>query len=186
MAQRHLGAGAVEPHAVDDARVLFETDLPRPRIARLRQWRDRADLDEAEAEPQQRVRHLGVLVETRRHPDRVWKVEPEGTAREYQTVRLRARHRKAAQALDGKPMRIFRIELAQQGQRQMVESTDHCKFSGSRWRPSSPSTSVTMFSAAAGSNSPYRWGNRSPPREDSHFNASPSASASTASSNNPV
>ena len=51
-AQRDLRAVIVETHAVDDGFVALEAKQPRPRIAALRFWRDRADLDEAEAEPQ--------------------------------------------------------------------------------------------------------------------------------------
>ena len=45
------------------------------RIARLRPRRDRPDLDEAEAEPEHLLGHLGVLVEPRREPDRRREVE---------------------------------------------------------------------------------------------------------------
>ena len=43
---------------------------------------DGADLDEAEAEPQQRVRHLGVLVEAGGQPDRIGEIEPESAHRQ--------------------------------------------------------------------------------------------------------
>jgi len=41
----------------------------------LRQRGDRADFHEAETQPQQRVRDLCVLVEARRDPDRIGKIE---------------------------------------------------------------------------------------------------------------
>ena len=59
----------VEAHAVDDRAVLLEPEQARPRIARLRPRRERADLDEAEAQPEHLLRHLGILVEARGEPD---------------------------------------------------------------------------------------------------------------------
>ena len=79
--QHNSRALAVEAEPVDHGLVGFEAKQPRARIARLRQWRHRADFDKAEAETQQRVRHLGVLVEARRDPDRIGEIEPERSHR---------------------------------------------------------------------------------------------------------
>ncbi len=46
-------------------------------IAALRARGQRADLDEAEAHLQKLARHAGILVEARRHADRVGEVEAE-------------------------------------------------------------------------------------------------------------
>ncbi len=93
-AQHGVGAFAVEAEPVDHALVGMEPEQARARIAGLRQRRHRADLDEAEAEPQQRVGHLGMLVEARRHADRIGEIEAEGTHREPRIVRRRPRKRR--------------------------------------------------------------------------------------------
>ena len=67
---------AVEAEAVDERLVLDQAEEPRRRIAGLRPRRHRADLDEAEAEAQHRVGHLGMLVEAGGEPDRVGKLAP--------------------------------------------------------------------------------------------------------------
>ena len=85
-AQHRLGALAVEAEPVDHALVGGEPEQARARIARLRLRRHGADLDEAEAEPEQRIGHLGVLVEPGRHADRIGEVEPEGPHREPRVV----------------------------------------------------------------------------------------------------
>ena len=71
-----FGALRIEAEPVDDACIGIEPEQPRPRIAGLRLRRDGADFDEAEAEPQQRVRHFGVLVEARGDADRIGKLRP--------------------------------------------------------------------------------------------------------------
>ncbi len=75
--ERGLMPGVVEPEAVDDSLVLRQPEHPRARVARLGLRRDRSDLDEPEAHPQERVRRLGILVEAGGHADRVRELEPE-------------------------------------------------------------------------------------------------------------
>ena len=77
---------AVEAQPVDHRRVGLQPEHARPRIAGLRQRRDGADLDEAEAQPQQRVGHFGVLVEARRDADRIGKAQPERPHREPRII----------------------------------------------------------------------------------------------------
>jgi hypothetical protein len=96
----------------------------------LRFRRHRADLDEAEAEPQQRIRHLGALVETRGHADRIGEVEPERAHGKLGIVSVRLARRQEAQALDREAMRILGIEPTQHRQRKSVESADHGASSG--------------------------------------------------------
>ena len=55
----------------------MQPEQARLGIARLRARRDRADLGEAEAQLQQRVGNAGVLVETRRHAERIGEIQPE-------------------------------------------------------------------------------------------------------------
>ena len=87
--QHRVGAVIVEAHAVDDGFVALQAKQPRPRIAALRLRRHRADLDKAETEPQQRVRHLGALVEARGHADRIGKIQAEGAHRQFRIVGAR-------------------------------------------------------------------------------------------------
>ena len=91
-----LRALAVEAEPVDHALVRVEAEQARARIARLRLRRHAADFDEAEAEAKQLVRHLGVLVEAGREPDRIGKRQPERL--HAQLLVVRARHAAAAQA----------------------------------------------------------------------------------------
>jgi hypothetical protein len=128
--QHDFRAVIVETHAVDHGLVPLEPEQPRPRIAGLRLRRHRADLNKAEAEPQQRVRHLRVLVEACGNADRVREVEAEGANRQFRVVGARPDRRQQFQALDRQAMRIFRVEPAQQGQREGVEGSDHGFSSG--------------------------------------------------------
>src|SRR3546814_15665581 len=75
----------VEAQAVDDCLVARQPEHARLRVARLRLWRDRADLDEAEAQRQQRVDVGAVLVQPRGQADRV----AEGHAERARGTRLR-------------------------------------------------------------------------------------------------
>ena len=66
-----LGAGVVEPHAVDERAVARQPEEPRARIARLRPGRDRPELDEAEPERRPALDGEAVLVEARAKADTV-------------------------------------------------------------------------------------------------------------------
>ena len=60
----------------------IEPEQSRPWIAGLRQRRDGADFDETEADAQQRIGDLGILVEAGGDADRIWEIEPEDAHRE--------------------------------------------------------------------------------------------------------
>src|SRR5262249_12832060 len=135
---------------------------------------------EAETEPQQRIRHLAVLVEARRHADRIGEVEPESAHRETRIVACARQDRRNAQAEDREAMRVLGIKLPQQRPRQRLEQPDHGASSGNMWTPSDPNGSGLAHSTASSVSTPYRCGNSAPPREGSHFNAGPSAAAATA------
>ena len=134
--QHGLRAVIVESHAVDHTLVALEAKQPRPRIAGLRLRRHRTDLDKTETQPQQRVRHFRALVEARGHADRIGKVQAEGPHRQFGIVRPRPHRRQQPQALDRQPMRVLRIEPAQQRQRERIEGADHGASSGMSWLPS--------------------------------------------------
>jgi hypothetical protein len=106
----------------------------KTRIAGLRLWRDGADLDEAEAQTQQRIGHLGVFVEARRHANRISKVEPEGADREPLVIVDRRQLWREFQHPQCQSMSVFRIERVQERPDQTLERTDHDVSSGSgRW-----------------------------------------------------
>jgi hypothetical protein len=128
--QHRFGAVIVETHAIDDALVTLQPEQPRPWISGLWTRRHRADFDKAEAEPQQGIGHFRALVETRRHADRIGKVQAERPHRKFRIVRLRPDRRQQFQALDCHPMGIFRVEPAQERQRKGVEGADHGASSG--------------------------------------------------------
>ena len=70
------------------------------RVAGLRPRRHRADLDEAEAEGEQRVGHLAVLVEAGGDADRIGEVEAEETAPRRGSARPAPRMEAALRARD--------------------------------------------------------------------------------------
>ena len=69
--RRNRRAAVVEAHPVDHRAVLDQPEQARLGIARLRTRGDRADLGKAEAQRQQLVRDLAILVEARRHAQRI-------------------------------------------------------------------------------------------------------------------
>jgi len=71
-----LGPPVVEAEPVDRRAVLRQAEDARARVARLGARGEGADLDESEAEAEQRAGHFGVLVETCCQTDRRRKREP--------------------------------------------------------------------------------------------------------------
>lgn len=78
----------------------------------MRHRRDRADLHKAETELEQRVGHLGVLVEAGREPDRVGKIEAKGAHGKPRVVGDQLDERRKFQRVDGQPVRILGVEHA--------------------------------------------------------------------------
>ena len=68
----------VEAEPIDQRLIARQAKQARARIARLRPRRQRADLDKAEAGAEQPARRLGVLVEARRHAERIGEGQAEG------------------------------------------------------------------------------------------------------------
>ncbi len=134
--QHGFGAIIVEAHAVDHGLVALEPEQPRPRIADLRLRCHGADLDKAETEPEQRIRRLRALIEAGRHADRIGEIQPERPHRQFRIVRPRPYRRQQFQALDRQTMGVFRIEPAQQRQREGIEGADHGSSSGMSCVPS--------------------------------------------------
>ena len=170
-AQHRVGALAVEAEPVDDALVARQPKHARARIASLRPRRHGADLDEAEAELEQCIGHLGVLVEPRRHPDRIREIESEGAHRKPRIVRHQLDEGRDLQRQDGEPVRVLGIEQAQQRPRELFEQSDHGVSSGNTW----PSAGIEPQRFC-----PQHRGERqrtvemrkhAPPRENSHRRA---------------
>ena len=84
--------------------------------------------------PQQRVGHLGVLVEARRDADRIGEVEAEGPHRQPRIAGAAAAARSEFQGLDGERMGVFRIERPQQRPGQAVEKADQMGTPERKWR----------------------------------------------------
>ena len=82
VAHQRVDAAVVEAQAVDHRQVLGQAEHAWLRIAWLRPRRDRADLDEAEAERHQRVDVLAVLVQPGGAADRVGEFDAEGLGRQ--------------------------------------------------------------------------------------------------------
>src|SRR5690606_32550006 len=129
----------VETEAVDHRLIFGQPEDTRLGIARLRQRRDRADLGEAEAEPEQSVRHFGVLVIAGRHAERIGEVEP---AQRDTKPRVTASRRRAAEAGAQREyrqsVRVFGIEGKKRPPADHLERV-HAPRSGKTWRPSAPS-----------------------------------------------
>jgi hypothetical protein len=127
--QHDVAAVIVEAHAVEHGFVARQTKQARTRIAGLRTRGHRTDFDETEAEAKQRIRHFGVLVEARRHADRVRKAEAKGLDRKRKVIRPRHRRRQQLQPANGETVCVFGIEQAKQRQRERVEGADQkCLF----------------------------------------------------------
>ncbi len=116
----------VEAEAVDDGPVGRQPEDARARIALLRQGRDRADLDEAEAEIEERVDHFAVLVEAGGEPERIGKVEIEHPAGEPRVGERPAGNDVAAETVESEPMCLFRIEAEEKWPEQRIDRFHGC------------------------------------------------------------
>ena len=136
---RPLEAVVVEAQAVDDGRVLPQAKQARPGVAVLRLRRQRADLDEAEAELQHRARDFGVLVEAGGKPERIGKSQSQDLDRKPRIGRRRLRRRGDLQCVDRRAMRSLRRQTLENGTCDFGEP--HASRLPKTWRPSGPSGS---------------------------------------------
>ncbi len=119
-----LEALVVEAEPVDERAILGQTEQSRLGIAGLRARRDGAGLDEAEAEPQHGVGHLGILVEAGSEPDRIRELPSPERDPEARRIRLgHVRRDPRAKRLDARAMRRLRRQQAQQRQCQVEDSS---------------------------------------------------------------
>ena len=101
----------VEAEPVDEGGVLGEPKHSRLFVAGLRARRDRTDLDEAEAEPEEAIDHLGILVESAGKSDWIWKIESQQLAGEAWIRGRHFRHRHPhAEGANREAMRDFSVE----------------------------------------------------------------------------
>ena len=113
--KRRLVPVIVEAEPVDDGAVLGRAEDAGALVAALRARRQRAHLDEAETHGEKLARHPRVLVEARRHADRIWKVETEQMLAEALVVgRVGARVEAELQTLDREVVRTLGIERKQE------------------------------------------------------------------------
>ena len=124
-----------------------------PALPRLRQRRQRAHLDEAEAHGEKLARHARILVEAGRHADRIGKIETEHRlAPSALIVGARgARIKPKLEALDGDIVGPLGIERVQQRLAEPEQPTHAETPSGRTWRPSAPRASGSLHSTAASS-----------------------------------
>jgi hypothetical protein len=139
---------AVEAQAIDQALVGHQPKQARARIAGLRQRGNGADFDKAEAQAQQRIGDLAVLVKACRHAERVGKVETEGPYRKRAVIGGRLSQRREPQRRNRKPVRVLGLHEAQERQPQAIEQADHETGSGNTWRPSRSSGSGLVHTTA--------------------------------------
>jgi hypothetical protein len=91
----------------------------------LRAQRNGADFGKAEAKPEERVRHVGALVEAGRYADRIAKIQSERPHRKSRIVARLPDPRGQSQRPDGQRVGVFRLEGAQQRPGNEVEEPDH-------------------------------------------------------------
>ena len=142
---------AVEAEPVDHAFVCVQAKQPRTRIARLRLRRHPADFDEAEAEAEELIRHLGILVEARRKADRIGKRQAERLHAQLLVVARGARQRRHLERIERQRVRALRIERAQQRRGKAVEQSDHASSSGNSCPPGPSGNGLTQRTADNGS-----------------------------------
>jgi hypothetical protein len=152
----HREPFAVEAVAVDHGAVRREAEHPRLRVARLRPRHDPADLDEAEAEAEQRVGHTGALVEAGREANRIWEAAAEQVDREAGIVRAPAAGRQQGERPQRQVMGALGIEAVEQRPDQGKGDVDHAGRSpaGKTWRPSAPRGSASTERTASSGSAP--------------------------------
>src|SRR6185369_15012393 len=114
----------------------IEAKQARPRIAWLGPWRHATRLDETEPEPEQRIRHLGVLIKAGSKPDRIREREAERLHAQLFVVGRQWRKRRKLERMQRQRVRGLGIELAQQRADQSIEQRDQGSISGNSCRPS--------------------------------------------------
>src|SRR4029078_8724707 len=104
-----------EAEPVDDGVVRCRAKQARGPIAALRARRQRADLDEAEAESKKLARHPCVLIEARRHAERIGNLEAEhGLGQTFVVGLMRARIKSEIKTFDGKLVTLLRRKREEQ------------------------------------------------------------------------
>src|SRR5690606_6020255 len=149
----------VEAEAVDDGAVGGQPEYPRLVVARLRPGGYRSHFRKAEAQLQERIRHVSILVVSGGHAERIGKIQAGHRAGEPRIGRPPAGGQQAAlQRGDRRSMRGFRIEKEEPAAGEIGKAADHAISSGKTCTPSAPSgRGFSQRTAASGSRA-YRCG----------------------------
>ena len=115
-------AAIVEAEAIDHRPIFRQPEQARLRVSILGAGRQRSDLDEAEAEPQQRIRHHRILVVAGGKPDRIGEGDPgDFDAKPVIDRNLAAFDETLAKSCEGKIVSAFGIEPEEGRPRQAIE-----------------------------------------------------------------
>ena len=148
--RRESAAAVVEAHAVDHRAVLFQPEQARLRVARLRQGRDRADLGKAEAEAEQRVGHLCILVEARRHAERIGKGQPRDMGFQRATGPRRPSGGLQPEGGERQGVGAFGIEREQQRADQRIGHGPSHRLRPPVWKSTLPNFAATRLNPRRG------------------------------------
>ena len=128
----------VEAEPVDHRTRVGEAEDAGLRVALLRKRGHRADLDEAEPEPQRRIRDFGVLVVTRGQSQGVGEGQARDLRAEARIDRpVATRNEAALQRLHRQAMRALGVELEEERAGEPIK-TAHRMLPGNTCRPSGP------------------------------------------------
>ena len=122
---------AVKAEAIDNGLVRRQPEKTRPGIARLGPRRHRPDLDEAEAQAEERIGNLGILVVAGSQTERIGDMEAGDIDGQTRIRRETGARREARlQRPDRKTMRRLRIETEETGPDQRPERIHQAMPSG--------------------------------------------------------
>ena len=128
--QRGGMSAIVEAEAVDQGAVADEAEDARLRISRLRSRRHGADLGEAATHREHGVGSARILVVACGDADRVREFQAEHLLTEHVVIRAeRTRMQAAFERLDGRFVRVFRIEREQGGPSEPIKRVQHTNHS---------------------------------------------------------
>ncbi len=136
----------LKPRRLITALCSRQAEHARLRVARLRPRRDRADLDEAEAQRQQRIDVRAVLVQAGGQADRVGEGQAEGLGRQRRRRSRQQRIEAGAvgrlHRLQAEPVRALGIEGEQEGAGESVHAVRRRRTSQARPPKNSRTTTI--------------------------------------------
>ena len=129
-AQDGVAALAIEAQPIDHTHIARQPKDTWARISELWLRGHRTDLHEPEAKLEKGVGYLAMLVESRRHSDRIGEIEPEGAHGQPRIVRNQLYEWRKSQRMNDKPMRVLGIEHPQHRSQERFDEPDHGASSG--------------------------------------------------------